>query len=257
MTKYFIIIPILNATKEHISSFIVRNSFIRKHKNIILFVKTTNQIAYDDLQVIIHTQNDGSIYEAWNQSVTQLRQFNVDDDYLVTFCGYDEILSEEFFDRVNELENNEDDIVFGDVLLSAAGKEIELKANEKSSMLRKSNTKIWDIFHPGLFMHSRLFKNYLFDDKYQLAADFKFFAQVSNEVALKTRYIPINQALINMDGISNDVGARKVYFHELKTIERELNIKVKGFSRSIEYIKLILLSSHFGKFLRLIYWKLK
>ena len=257
MTKYYIIIPILNATNEHISSFIDRNYFIRKHKNINLFVKTTNQIDYEDPQVIIHTQNDNSIYEAWNQSVKQLQLLNLDDDYLVTFCGYDEILSEEFFNCVNEIGNNEDDIVFGDVLLSASGKKIELKANEKSSMLQKSNTKIWDIFHPGLFMHSRLFRIYLFDEKYRLAADFKFFAQVSNEVALKTRYIPINQALINIGGISNDLGARKVYFRELKIIESELNIKVKGFSRLVEYIKLMLLSSHFGNFLRSIYWKLR
>lgn len=256
-TKIYIILPVLTFNYEDFENFLKANQFIRNSKNISIFLKVKRPISLSAPNLTIHIQDDNSIYEAWNQSIMEIRRKEKNKIFYITFCGIDDILNKNFIAECQKMFDSSYDVIFGNIIIFVKNKKHKKYANPNSSMFYNSKKKIWDIYHPGMLMNSRLFGKTLFDEEYKLAADFKFFAYVSNNLKIKSKYIPLSQATININGISNINNAREIYFKEFKKIEEELNINISGFNRFLEYAKLLILRSPFADLIKSLYWSLK
>jgi len=255
--KIYIILPVLTFNHEDFENFLKANQFIRDNKNISIFLKVKRPISLSAPNLIIHVQEDNSIYQAWNQSILEINRKEKNKNFYTIFCGIDDILNKDFIAESQKMFDSSYDIIFGNIIIDVHNNKKKKYANPNSSMFYNSKQKVWDIYHPGMLMNSRIFGETIFDEKYKLAADFKFFAWVSNNFKIKSKYIPLSQATININGISNRNNARQIYFKELKKIEEELNIKISGFNRFLEYTKLLVLRSPFADLIRRFYWSVK
>ena len=256
-TKIYIVVPVLTFNQSSFNKFINTNLFINNNKDISIFLKVKTPISYTDPNVTIHVQDDNSIYEAWNQSIIEISRKEKDNRFYIAFCGIDDVLNGNFMTKGQQILDSRYDIIFGDIIVDIRNNKHKKYANPNSSMLRNSKEKCWDIFHPGMLMNSRLFDQMLFDLKYKLSADFKFFAWASNNIQIRSKYIPLSQCTININGISNRNNARETYLQEFRKIENELKIKVSGYNWFIEYTKLLILKSPFANVIRTLYWSLK
>jgi hypothetical protein len=253
----YIIIPVLNYSDQELNDYLCKHQFISELRNVKIFLKTKKPVTVNNKLVINYSQPDNSIYQAWNQCIKQLSLLQDGHEYYAIFCGIDDILSEKFFKEAYSCLNFEPDIIFGDIEVAIYSKIRRKFSNPNSTMLRRSKHKTWDIYHPGMFMHSRVFQNLRFDEKYKLAGDFKFFTEIGNSVNLRCHYIKTAQSKINLNGISNKTDARLTYLKELEAIEHECDVSVRGFNRLLEKIKLMVLTSRFGGTFRKIYWAIK
>ena len=253
----YIVIPVLDYNDRELNDFLCKHQFIFELRNVKIFLKTTKPVTVYNKIVINYSQPDTSIYQAWNQCIEQLSLLQEGHEYYVIFCGIDDILNERFFMEAYSCLNFEPDIIFGDIEVAIYSKIRRKVSNPRSTMLRRSKHKAWDIYHPGMFMHSRVFQNLRFDEKYKLAGDFKFFTEMGNSVNLRCHYLNISQSMININGISNKLDARLTYIKELKAIEHDCDVNVRGFNELLEKIKLMVLTSRFGGMFRKIYWAIK
>jgi len=255
--KIYIVLPLLDYREHLVTDFLTKNNFLLNLSDVKIFLKTTEKIIINHSKIISYAEPDKSIYDAWNQSVTQLNIIQKGQPYFVAFCGIDDVLNEQFLSNAQLKLASDIDILFGDIVVNVNNKLKYKHANPNSTMLTSSKNKSWDIYHPGMVMSSKLFNEFSFDIDYSLAADFKFFTEISNRLNLKTCHLRFSQAVININGISNQPNARKIYFSELRRIERECDIDVTGFNWAIENLKLKILKSPIGGFVRNIYWAMK
>jgi hypothetical protein len=253
----YIIIPVLEYNSQELDKFLYNNQFLLKIPKVKILIKTTKQAAISNEYIINVHQPDSSIYQAWNQSISELISFEHKYNFYAIFCGLDDVLMENFFTKAQAFMSAKPDIIFGNIEVLVDNNIKFLKSNPYSSMLKNSEKKKWDIFHPGMFMNGRLFQQFSFDENYQLAADFKFFVEVSNRLDFTNQYIGETQALINLNGISNKPNARSTYLRELEKIASECDVEIVGFNTLLEIIKMKILSSWCGDYIRRIYWALK
>lgn len=257
-TNIYVIVPVFKFDENHLEWFSNENKFLFDLENVFVFLKLNGQVYEGEHpRLLIHSQFDNSIYEAWNQSINAIMAIEREKSFYTIFCGIDDSLNPDFFMKALIKTRSKPDIIFGNIDIGIGHKIVKKLANPGSTMLDETRLKSWDIFHPGMFMNSTLFNLCAFDETYQLAADFKFFAEISLKKPLKKHFVNLSQATINLDGISNKPEARAVYFKELKRIESDLQIKVSGFIKVVEHAKLILLKTGVGRIFRKLYWAAK
>lgn len=255
--KIYIVVPMLEYCSQKLEDFLHNHQFLMHNANIKLLLKTIEPIPINDDFIINVHQSDTSIYQAWNQSIAKLRSLEPSSNFFVIFCGIDDILMQDFFVKAEPKLSSNLDIVFGNIEIIIDRSIKFRKSNPNSSMLKNSKIKKWDIFHPGMFMNGRLFQDFAFDETFKLAADFKFFVELSNGTDLSCQYLDETQSLININGISNQPASKLTYIKELDKIAEDCGILIIGFNKYLEKFKMIILSSHFGSYIRRLYWTFK
>ena len=79
--------------------------------------------------------------------------------------------------------------------------------------------------HGGMFVKSSIYKDMLFDTKYKIAADYKFFLKCYFDKEINITYVDDLVLFFSVSGVSSDVEKCNV---ENKQIYKELNLQLKA-----------------------------
>jgi glycosyltransferase involved in cell wall biosynthesis len=152
----------------------------------------THQIInkYSDRLGYSISEPDQGIYDAMNKGLAK-----VNGKY-VYFIGADDLL----WDK-NVLENvayhltDESCIYYGEVVFKTR----DIKYDGKFSALKLVTR---NISHQSIFYPAKVFKEFIFDTRYKVFADYELNLKLFNHSKFKFKYIPITIALFNDTGVS-------------------------------------------------------
>lgn len=173
---------------------------------------------------IVCSELDNGIYDAWNRALER-----VPDGY-VGFIGVDDRPLQEFIQFARQAIHNSiipPKIIYGDRILKRGARVRYLKSPDMPALFF-SKRPWFDIPHQGCLHSTDLFRGARFDDRLQLAADFKFLLQHARSMEKSAiLYIPAAQVVAEDAGVSRSPKSYGVYRHEYQMIEEELGVKIK------------------------------
>ena len=226
----FIVVPLISNEFNDALIFSNNHSWFTKKQGKILF-KIGGKINKEQLNLLknknhyIFEKDDFSLYNSWNQAMDFLSLKEINDSSLVIFLGIDDYLNEAYLDNVisSFKTKNNIDFLYGDVKSVLGNYSRVSKSNPRPNIFKKNNFS-FDIPHPGLANKWSTIKNYRFNEEYQLAADMDFYIRISKDKIINHEYIPIIQAAIGANGVSNSYKAKSIYLREWKLIAIKNNV---------------------------------
>lgn len=157
------------------------------------------------------SEPDNGIYHAMNKGIRKSTG-----EYLLflnsgDWFAHNNVISEVFKDSPQE------DIVYGNVfyVTKQGTAERQIPPNDKTITL-------YDLIYSGInhqatFIHRRLFKEGLYDENFKVFSDWKFLIEQIVFKGCSLRYINVDIAYYNLEGISSDVN-NKLLEHEKEAI---------------------------------------
>ncbi|MDD3789524.1 MAG: glycosyltransferase family 2 protein [Petrimonas sp.] len=141
---------------------------------------------------IFLSEKDSGIYDAMNKAIGLCSG-----EWTIFMNAGDVFADHTVLRKTAEFLNKNCDVVYGDIYTNKAGN-LSLK---KSPHVIK-NIHRMPFCHQAVFTKTKVLKKYLFDEKYCLSADFKFFKQlILNKSTFQKANIPIT--IFDRSGISN------------------------------------------------------
>jgi len=210
--KITIIIPILNGEKYLENSL---NSIINQnYKNWeVIFVNknsTDNSLRIinkfknkNGTKIKIINQSKGNLYNAMNLGIKK------SEGEIISIMGSDDLFfdSNSFSKIINLFRTNDIEFIYSNIVYIDENNKIIKKVNSK---LNNLNYLFFHkvINHQGVFMKKKLFlKNGLFDERYNVAADFDLI--IRNLLNSKSFYLNDNISKFRMDG--NNISSRLIF----------------------------------------------
>lgn len=182
------------------------------------------------------SEPDWGIYDAFNKGIKAATG-----DYIY-FIGSDDVLySEGTLDEVALLLTDDIDLLSGGIYAVDEEKCIE-RFSSGVFAANRNEYKGGMVPHQGLFVKTEIAKSYLFDCKYKIAADYKFFLQCYLNDLLKCKFVDLPIAYFSSGGTCNMNGEQTE--RENVAVEKEFGIsnpvrnrmKSKMQSMAIEFL---------------------
>lgn len=163
---------------------------------------------------IIVSEPDKGIYDAMNKAINM-----ASGDYIIFMNAGDIFYNNRIIEKVfSDKEIGKADIIYGSVAFDKKGKEIELKPLNLNEFWKGSR-----FCHQSAFISLNLHKEFLYDLKYKIAADFNFFNKMYNS-GKDFHFIDFPFSKISMGGIS-DLGRIKLIQEYLAIVnKRSFNV---------------------------------
>ena len=140
------------------------------------------------------SEPDKGIYNAMNKGISAAKG-----EYLNFMNSGDCFFDNTSVSNFNDINANED-IVFGNMIDSITGKRMGCIATDK---ITAADFFTASLPHQASFIRKQMFEKYgLYDEKYKIASDWKFFLYVIVFMNVSLRYIDINFATFENLGIS-------------------------------------------------------
>jgi hypothetical protein len=260
---YYIVVPLLSSELSSATSFIKNHHwFIDNGGKIVLkiggIVESDQKLVLQNISAIIFLEiEDFSIYNAWNQALDFLDYINICKNSYIIFLGLDDILEEDYLKRVSSItrRRNDIDFLYGD-FKSVLGNYYRIFKSPQTPSLFKKNNFSFDVPHPGLVNNWSTIKNYRFSEEYRLGSDLDYYIRISKDRKITHKYIPVIQATIGANGISNNYKAKSLYLNEWKLISSRNSVSLDlNFKRSY-LLNLLSKSPNLFIFFRKIYWRI-
>jgi hypothetical protein len=260
---YYIIVPFMSFELPLTSDFINKHSWFIENGGKILF--KVGGFIENNLQsnlkknksIILYEKKDFSIYNAWNQSLDVLDSLNINKNSYVIFLGLDDILKEDYLRKACDVVENSNkfDFLYGDFQSVLGNYHRNFKSKSNPNIFKKNNFS-FDIPHPGLLNNWNLIRDYRFNEDYKLAADFDFYLRISLKKNVNFKYIPLIQATLGANGISNSYKAKSIYLKEWHEISLKNKVDLDLDLRRSRIINLLSRFPLLFSFFRNLYWKL-
>lgn len=147
------------------------------------------------------SEKDGGIYNAMNKGILKSTG-----EYLQFLNSGDWLVDETILLKVFEKQVNED-ILYGNLneVFPNGSTKLMVPLSESELTMANFNTNIRPtILHPSSFIKKKLFDDGMYDEKYSIIADIKFFIEMIIIKNCSVNYLPFTITNFNMDGISSN-----------------------------------------------------
>lgn len=226
-----VITPTFNSEKnikKHINS-------LNKQKKIFEQIIIDNVSKDHTLKIIkknaeyplkIIQEKDNGIYDAMNKGIKSSRG-----DYLL-FLNSDDWLRSNILTNIQKFikYNNQPDIVYSNACFFKTGKFFF----KKKAKIKKLNQQM-SLFHPSIIFKKKLFKNFNYDQRYKVAADWDLLLKLLNKKNIKIKYFSKFTTNISMGGYSSDlIKSSKDFWN----IQRKYNSLILSSFNYLLYYKL-------------------
>lgn len=157
----------------------------------------TQEIIKQYNKIVFISEQDNGIYDAMNKGI------KLATGKYIQFLGADDRLidSNVISTIVKELNENVDILSTGIFMVDE-----KLRLKKYGGNLIARDKEKYDgsmIPHPGFFVKTTLMKKFLFDEKYKIAADYKFFLECYLNKDIKFKFIDIATVYFSLTGISS------------------------------------------------------
>jgi hypothetical protein len=261
--KLYIISPFLNSEKESVIEFMDRHKWFTDGGGSIVLKCAGDAdksiLGLTNENIILLECDDVSLYNAWNQAFDYLLTSGIDNSSYVIFLGIDDILLPDYIvGAVNVIANIEGiDFIYGDAVFVKNGRYLRKNGKNNPVIFSRSSIYSFDINHPGMLNKWSIINKYRFDVTYQLAADFDFYVRISHNEKIIYNYLPKDQAVIGLNGVSNSINSKCIYFKEWCMIENKNNIIIEKGGVRFRVLKYLSKYPYFYKILHNALWMLK
>ena len=173
----------------------------------------------------IRQTKDSGIYDAWNQAMDFLQSTSLDEDTYVAFLGLDDELNRDFCNEVARIaiDGGKPDFIYGNSRCILNGRFKDQTSPSFPSLFAKDRY-VFDVPHPGMMNKWGAIRNYRFDTRYKLAADFDFYIGIAQRRDVSFTHVQKIQAMIGTDGMSNNASAIEIYIREWGLIQSRRNV---------------------------------
>lgn len=194
---------------------------------------------YRDSLAYFHSEVDSGVYDAMNKGLAIAR------GDIVAFLNSDDFYEEEGIIQrvVSEMENNQLDVLFGDVVFFRFGRPERTIRKFNSRKFRADRLSWgWVPAHPGLFVRRPLFaKVGSFSPEYRIAGDFEFMVRLFKVPNLAYKHLDAVIVRMQLGGLSTQ-GYRSAWIGQMelmKACERN-DVSTNHFKLLSRYILKIL-----------------
>lgn len=197
------------------------------------------------------SEDDNGIYDAWNKGI------KLSKGEWIIFLGAGDLLSQKWIEAALSILISKDvpQIIYGNQCY--INRQGDIVGKRKGLSWAKTQNKLkysMILPHAGMLHHRSIFKNFLFDDSYLIAGDWKFFLTANLKLGL---YLNIDMAFVLTGGISMSNKSIRYQFYEYKKIVN-LGIAKKNVVQNLKWNIKFLLSnnSKIYNFFQLIWMKI-
>lgn len=182
---------------------------------------TVDKLSIDPRIKIIKAQRDNGIYDAWNYAL----EFSCGD--YISFLGIDDQPLGEFLclsKRHCDTSKINPGLIYGNAITKRKNKFRRRTTPDRLEFFSK-NGIILDFVHPGSLNNRKLFDGSRFDNSFTLAGDLDFYLGIKSMIqSMGIVKIPLDQAVVGGDGVSNSSEAYAIYHREFLAIGQKRSI---------------------------------
>jgi len=258
----WLIVPILDVQDSLVRNFLVRHQWVIQHGGHILFKAvakpdTNCEELINQSGATLIQQPDEGLCGAWNQAMDYLCRAQLSDRDYVAFLGLDDEMSYKFCRAASGFRRGKDspDFIYGDARIVFNGFYKDCVSSDEPALFC-GRERAFDIFHPGMMNRWGAIRDHRFDTRYRLAGDFDFYIGLSQRHTVKYRYLPIIQATIGAEGVSNRPSAKGIYRKEWSRIATERKVIIRRARLRFNFLRLIGTVPGLTSLMRKAYWAL-
>lgn len=205
----------------------------------------------DNDKIIITSEKDSGIYDAWNRGLSFAKG-----EY-VAFLGLSDKISLEFLVASKSHINEGLLFIYGNAIRELKGNKRNIYTSEKPCLFDPGKVrKKFDFVHQGCLNHQSLFKDTLFRVDLKLSSDLEFYIRNGNMICGKFKKLEIVQAVVQYDGISTTLKGARIYKKEKEILALEYPEIEFSYNKWVYYLSNFI-TEKWWFYLRLLNWKLR
>ena len=164
---------------------------------------------YADNITLWVSEPDSGIYNAMNKGILKSKG-----EYLLFLNSGDYLIDENVLEKMFSCETNSD-FLYGNIIIKTLNGKLKRETGPDDRKISFNTFYLNTICHQSSFIHKRLFEKHgLYDETLKIASDWKFLLKTLVLNAATIKYIDIDVAYYDLDGISSTQ-------KELVKVERE------------------------------------
>lgn len=192
MTEIVLIIPSLERDRNQLISFLESRAIMNGVRYIIKLNYFDDNLPHL-MDVDYINMPDNGIYQAWRQALFSI---SCDTNCLIGFLGVSDRINEVFLEQVLSHKSANFNVFYG----HRNGQKLK---NPHNVQLFDEKRVWFDVQHPGLLVHRKLFEDFLHGSFITVAAqDLEFFIRLNKGSDIRTLYIDTVQAFMAKNGAS-------------------------------------------------------